>query len=93
LIKILEGGALAAGFSGELWTLPRIAPTIKERFEVDLSQPAVWRMLQQLGWSMQTGRSSTGARPRGDPRLETEAVSSDKKIAARQRRIIVFIDE
>ena len=59
LIKTLKGGALAAGFSSELWTLPRIASTVKVRFSVQLSQPAVWRMLQQLGWSVQrpTGRA------------------------------------
>ena len=59
LIKALKVGAMAAGFATELWTLPRIATLIKERFGVQLSQPAVWRMLQQLGWSVQrpTGRA------------------------------------
>ena len=59
LIKALKTGALAAGFASELWTLPRIARLIKERFGVELSQPSVWRMLQQLGWSVQrpTGRA------------------------------------
>jgi transposase len=53
LIRALKGGALAAGFASELWTLPRIARLIRERFGVELSQPSVWRMLQQLGWSVQ----------------------------------------
>ena len=59
LIKALKTGAMAAGFTTELWTLPRIATLIKERFGVQLSQPSVWRMLQQLGWSVQrpTGRA------------------------------------
>lgn len=59
LIKTLKGGALAAGFSSELWTLPRIASMINDRFKVELSQPSVWRMLRQLGWSVQrpTGRA------------------------------------
>ena len=42
LIKTLKGGALAAGFASELWTLPRIASMIKERFGVELSKPSVW---------------------------------------------------
>lgn len=44
---------MAAGFASELWPLPRIAILIKERFGVELSEPSVWRMLQQLGWSVQ----------------------------------------
>jgi len=59
LIKALKGGALAAGFASELWTLPRIGLLIKERFAVEFSQSSVWRQLQQLGWSVQrpTGRA------------------------------------
>jgi transposase len=59
LIKVLKGGALGAGFATELWTLPRVGAVIRERFGVELSAPSVWRMLQQLGWSVQrpTGRA------------------------------------
>jgi len=69
LIRALKGGALAAGFASELWTLPRIASLIKERFGVELSQPSVWRMLQKLGWSVQrpTGR----ARERDEAAIRT----------------------
>jgi transposase len=59
LIEALKTGALAAGFTSELWTLPRIGMLIKERFGVQFSQSSVWRLLQQLGWSVQrpTGRA------------------------------------
>jgi transposase len=59
LIEALKRGALAAGFTSELWTLPRIGMLIKERFGVQFSQSSVWRLLQQLGWSVQrpTGRA------------------------------------
>ena len=59
LIKALKAGALAAGFTSELWTLPRIGMLIKERFGVEFSQSSVWRQLQHLGWSVQrpTGRA------------------------------------
>lgn len=69
LIKTLKGGALAAGFASELWTLPRIAAFIKQRFAVELSQPSVWRMLQQLGWSVQ--RPAGRARQRDEAAIRT----------------------
>jgi transposase len=47
LIKIIKAGAMATGFTTELWTLPRIGKVVKERFGVELSQSSVWRMLQQ----------------------------------------------
>lgn len=71
LIKALKAGALAAGFASELWTLPRIATLIKERFGIELSQPSVWRMLQQLGWSVQ--------RPTGRARQRDEAAIAEWK--------------
>ena len=71
LIKTLKGGAMVAGFPSELWTLPRIASLIKERFAIELSQPSVWRMLQQLGWSVQ--------RPTGQARQRDEAAISTWK--------------
>jgi transposase len=69
LIKALKTGAMAAGFATELWTLPRIARLIKERFGVELSQPSVWRMLQQLGWSVQ--RPSGRSRERDEAAIAT----------------------
>ena len=47
------------------------AELIKERFAVELSQPSVWRMLQQLGWSVQ--------RPTGQARQRDEAAISTWK--------------
>lgn len=69
LIKALKAGAVAAGFTSELWTLPRIAVLIKERFGVEFSQSSVWRQLQHLGWSVQrpTGR----ARQRDEDAIRT----------------------
>ncbi len=69
LIRALKGGSLAAGFASELWTLPRIAVLIKERFRVELSQPSVWRMLQQLGWSVH--RPAGRARERDEVAIRT----------------------
>jgi len=64
LVHALKTGALAAGFSTELWTLPRIALLIKQRFSVSLTDPSVWRLLRALGWSVQ--------RPTGQARQRDE---------------------
>lgn len=64
LVQALKVGALAAGFSTELWTLPRIALLIKQRFSVSLTEPSVWRLLGALGWSVQ--------RPTGQARQRDE---------------------
>jgi transposase len=69
LIKALKAGALAAGFPTELWTLPRIGTLINERFGVELSEPSVWRVLQQLGWSVQ--RPTGQARQRDERAIRT----------------------
>jgi transposase len=72
LIKIIKAGAMATGFTTELWTLPRIGKVVKERFGVELSQSSVWRMLQQLGWSVQ--------RPTGQARQRNEKVIRSWKV-------------
>jgi transposase len=69
LIQTLESGAMVAGFATELWTLPRIRAVVKERFGVELSQSSIWRMLQQLGWSVQ--RPSGRARERNEKAIRT----------------------
>ena len=68
LITVLKAGALAADFPTEL-TLPRIGTVIKERFGVELSEPSIWRVLQQLGWSVQ--RPTGQARQRDEHAIRT----------------------
>ena len=69
LIKFLKDGALAAGFATELWTLPRIARLIEQRFAVRLTEPSVWRLLGALGWSVQ--RPTGQARQRDEKAIRT----------------------
>jgi transposase len=52
-----------------MWTLPRIASMVKERFGVELPQPSVWRMLQRLGWSVQ--RPADQVRERDEETIRT----------------------
>lgn len=53
LVRALKQGAIAHGFSTELWTLPRVGQLIARRFGLRYSEPHVWRILRQLGFSPQ----------------------------------------
>jgi transposase len=65
LARRLKQGALAAGYATEIWTLPRIAALITERFGVHLARSSVWNVLrEQMGWSVQ--RPARQARQRDE---------------------------
>lgn len=50
----LEQGAIAAGYSTNLWTLKRIARLIEKHHRVRYTQVGVWKFLRtQLRWSCQ----------------------------------------
>jgi transposase len=51
--KMLITGALANGFTTELWTLARIARLIEREFGAAYSTVHVWRILRELGFSNQ----------------------------------------
>jgi len=52
--QALLNGALAHGFSTDVWTLDRIALVIQGLTGVALSNPSVWRLLRgRLGWTVQ----------------------------------------
>lgn len=53
LSKVLLAGALAAGYTTDLWTQKRVAKLIRERFGIDYHTNHMWRLLQSLGWSVQ----------------------------------------
>jgi transposase len=53
LLAWLERGAQAAGFPTDLWTCPRIAQLIRERFAVSYHVAHVGRLLHTLGLSPQ----------------------------------------
>jgi transposase len=53
LSKALLEGALAQGFATELWTLPRVAKLIGERFGVRYSTGHMWHLLRRMGFSCQ----------------------------------------
>lgn len=53
LTEVLVAGALASGYSTDLWTQKRVAKVIQERFGIDYHPNHMWRLLQTLGWSVQ----------------------------------------
>ena len=53
LIQRLVAGPLAAGYSTDVWTLPRIARLIAQRFGIRYHPGHVWRLMGQLGWTCQ----------------------------------------
>lgn len=53
LKRLLLKGAVAAGFSTDLWTCPRIAKVIHVRFGVRYHVDHIGRLLRSLGWSPQ----------------------------------------
>ena len=53
LERLLMKGAQAAGYHTDLWTCPRVAELIQNRFGVGYHVDHVGRLLHELGWSPQ----------------------------------------
>jgi transposase len=53
LPALLERGAEALGFRGNVWTLPRVAEVIKREFGLAYHPAHVGRILKRIGWSRQ----------------------------------------
>jgi transposase len=51
--RVLLKGAQAAGFHTDLWTCPRVAQVIEQRFGVAYHVDHIGRLLHSLGWSPQ----------------------------------------
>jgi transposase len=51
-VKLLQG-ASAQGYASDLWTLPRVAKLIEAVSSVHYHPGHVWRVLRQMGWSLQ----------------------------------------
>jgi len=63
LIAALKAGALAQGYSTDLWTLARVGRLIETLIGRRYSESGVWRLLRRLGFSGQ--RPSERATQRG----------------------------
>ena len=66
--QALLAGARASGFPTDLWTLARVAQVIERLTGVTHHPGHVWRLLRQLGWSVQ--RPARRAAERDDQAVE-----------------------
>jgi transposase len=53
LVEALLAGPLAAGHATDLWTLPRVAALIEQRFGQRYHRGHCWHLLRRLGFSCQ----------------------------------------
>ena len=53
LVRLLVRGPLRAGYTTDLWTLPRVATLIDQEFGIRYHPGHVWKVLTALGWSCQ----------------------------------------
>src|SRR5918999_4832216 len=53
LLALLSQGAEALGFQGDVWTQPRVATLIRDRFGVSYHPAHIGRSLKACGWSSQ----------------------------------------
>jgi len=53
LLELLSQGAPALGFQGDVWTQPRVATLIRDRFGISYHPAHVGRILKACGWSSQ----------------------------------------
>jgi transposase len=51
--RVLDRGAVAAGFDNDLWTLARVAEVIERTTGVAHHPGHVWRLLKAMRWSLQ----------------------------------------
>lgn len=66
--EILCRGAMASGFSTELWTLKRIAQVIQRHFGEKYHPAHVWKILRGMNWSAQ--RPERRARERNEQAVD-----------------------
>lgn len=69
LDKVLRGGARRQGFPTEIWTLPRIATVIERTTGIEYHPGHVWKLLRNLGWSLQ--RPTRQAKERDEKAIRT----------------------
>lgn len=53
LAKLLDKGAVANGYSTELWTCPRVARVVEKRFGISYHVDHVGRLLRSMGFTPQ----------------------------------------
>ena len=89
LPELLQRGAEAYGFHGEVWTNPRIAQVIDREFGISYHPAHVSRIMDELGWTPQKPIRRAKQRKEEDvqawwnerlPELEKKPVSKGKPL-------------
>ncbi|SRR6266511_2022948 len=82
--RVLDRGAVAAGFDNDLWTLARVAEVIEQTTGVAHHPGHVWRLLKAMGWSLQRSCPQGSRAQRGRDRpLGRRGVAADQANAQR----------
>ncbi len=84
LPHLLEKGAEAYGFVGDVWTTKRIAVVIKRAFGVSYHPAHVSRLMRQIGWSVQKPRKR--ASQRDEAQVATWREETWPALSAKPRR-------
>jgi transposase len=86
LKRLLDRGALAAGYPTDRWTLKRVSELLKKEFDIDYYPNSLWRVLDQMGYSAQKPLPRAAER---DEELVKAWLEKDwpriKKVAAARR--------
>ena len=94
LTRLIEAGPQAAGYSGGIWTGPRIGDLIRRRFGVRYHNHHIPRLLHQLDFSVQRPRKRLArADLAAQDRWITKRLPAIRRKAARCRGVVVFEDE
>jgi len=93
LLELLERGAEAFGFEGEVWTLPRIAELIRREFGVHHHPAHVSKILHRCGWSPQKPTIRAAERDEAEIAAWKEAHRSDAQKAEKRGETLAFLDE
>lgn len=89
LLELLQRGAEAYGFHGEVWTNPRIAQVIHREFGISYHPAHVSRIMDELSWTPQKPIRRAKQRREEDvqawwnerlPELEKKPVSKGKPL-------------
>src|SRR6266496_2145561 len=55
LDAVLDAGPLAAGWTGQRWTLARVRDLVAAKFKVQYTVPGIWYLPRRRGWTCQIG--------------------------------------
>lgn len=94
LEKKLKKGAEEYGFTGQIWTGPRIAQVIEEEFGISVAAKTARRYVKQFGWSRQKPHQRFNQRDEEEiKQFRNKKWPNIRENAKKCGETIVFIDE